>query len=67
MHTLGGKGNLLLPRARASEKPDTNQTHLNRKDHTSDGPTGGNQTTTRTLGRGEGHPLPGPTTTSHHN
>ena len=32
---LGGKGNLLLPRARASEKPDTNQTNLNRKDHTS--------------------------------
>ena len=26
---VGGKGNLLLPRARASEKPDTNQTHLN--------------------------------------
>ena len=63
----GGKGNLLLPRARASEKPDTNQTHLNRKDHTSYGPTGGNQTTTRTLSRGEGHPQPGPTTTSHHN
>ena len=53
----GGKGNLLLPRARASEKPDTNQTHLNRKDHTSYGPIGGNQTTTRTLGRGEGHIL----------
>ena len=32
---LGGKGNLLLPRALASEKPDTNQTHPNQKDHTS--------------------------------
>ena len=39
----GGKGNLLLPRARASEKPDTNQTHQNQKDHTSYGPTIGNQ------------------------
>ena len=64
---LGVKGNLLLLRARASEKPDTNQTHQNRKDHTSYGPTGGNQTTTRTLGRREDHPRPGPTTTSHHN
>ena len=49
-----------ISKGASKQKPDTNQTYLNRKDHTSCGPTGGNQTTTRTLGREEGHPQPGP-------
>ena len=63
----GGEGQYITSKGASKRKTDTNQTNLNQKDHTSWGPTGGNQTTTRTLGRGDGHPLPGPTTTSHHN
>ena len=64
---MGGEGQFITSKGASKRKPDTNQTNRNRKDHTSRGPTGGNQTTTRTLGRGKGHPRPRPTTTSHHN
>ena len=63
----GGKGQFITSKGTSKRKPDTNQTYLNQKDHTSCGPTGGNQTTTRTQGQGGGHPRPGPTTSSHHN
>ena len=42
--TFRGKGNLLLPRARA-RKSDTNQNYLNGEEHTICGPTGGHKTT----------------------
>ena len=56
MMFMGSEGQFITSKGASKRKPDTNQSYLNREDHTNCGPTGGHKATTSDPRPGEGPP-----------